>query len=244
MLAWLKSSWQSKWQDDSLGKEWKSTERFFWTASYCLLFLHCIMILKLFTPWTLIGIANADVQWLTIRIKNANKVKWGHVSKATVFPWLLVTATNTEISLLLKASMQFFCFITLLFSHSSLYWHEKTLFSIKNSFRYQGHPAGMALSQKQLKKKTSMCYRDKIKMRKEKITESSCGPTKSWRCTNNTRAARLASADRWQHLKAEQNERKKYECKYPKERWCNKALTPQKKMEVEEDGWMEGEINE
>lgn len=108
MLAWLKSSWQSKWQDDSLEKKWKGTERFLWTASYYLLFLCCIMILKLFTPWTLIGTAHADVQWRTIRIKNANKEKWGHVSKAAVFPWLLITATNAEISLLLTAKHAIF----------------------------------------------------------------------------------------------------------------------------------------
>lgn len=82
--------------------------------------------------------------------------------------------------------------------------------------------------------------------RKEKFREQLWfGPTKLWgRCTNNTRSARPVSADRWQHLKAKQNERRKYECKFAKERWCNKALTLQRKMEAEEvDGWTEGEIN-
>lgn len=86
--------------------------------------------------------------------------------------------------------------------------------------------------------KTSICHREekKIWRRKEKIAESSCGPTKSWRCTNNTRAASLASADRWQNLKAKQNKRERYECKYPqkkddaiklwhyKERWKLKKI--------------------
>lgn len=69
------------------------------------------MILELFTPWTLIGTAHVDVQWFTIRIKNANEVEWGHVLKATVFPWLPVTTTNAEISLLLKA---YHAFLTVL----------------------------------------------------------------------------------------------------------------------------------
>lgn len=61
-----------------------------------LLFLCRIIILRLFTPWTLIGIANADVQWLSIRIKDANNGKWGHVSKAAPFPWLFITASSRE----------------------------------------------------------------------------------------------------------------------------------------------------
>lgn len=90
------SFWQSKWQDDRLGRQSKGSEGSFWTAS-CYLLFHCrIIILRLFTPWTLIGIANADVQWLSIRIKDANNVKWGHVSKAAPFPRLFITASSKE----------------------------------------------------------------------------------------------------------------------------------------------------
>lgn len=90
------SFWQSKWQDDRLGRQSKGSEGSFWTASCYLLFLCRIIILRLFTPWTLIGIANADVQWLSIRIKDANNVKWGHVSKAAPFPRLFIAAPSKE----------------------------------------------------------------------------------------------------------------------------------------------------
>lgn len=99
------SFWQSKWQDDRLGRQSKGSERSFRTAPCYLLFLCRIIILRLFTPWTLIGIANADVQWLSIRIKDANNVKWGHVSKAAPFPWLFITASSGENFIITEAGL-------------------------------------------------------------------------------------------------------------------------------------------
>lgn len=79
--AWLKSSCQTNWQDDSLGNGWKrhtQREREKREIPLSSLILAPFPALhnqsELFTPWTLIGIANADAQWLTIRIKNANRV--------------------------------------------------------------------------------------------------------------------------------------------------------------------------
>lgn len=95
-----------------------------------------------------------------------------------------------------------------------------------------------------------MCQRDEGSWegKGKLLTESSCDLAQQNSEEDvkimNKIAARPASADRWQHLKAKQNERKKYESKHSKERWCNKALALQRKMEPEEgDGWKEGEIN-
>lgn len=150
--------------------------------------------------------------------------------------------------------MQFFSLITQLFSHCSYSSvsidMENTIFSSSSQSKMlsgiKRHPAGLApLPHKQLKNLNMLRGRNKSEERENYREQLWFGSTKLWgRCTNNTRAARLASADRWQHLKAKQNERKKYECKYTKERWCNKTLTLQRKMEVEEDGWTEGKINE
>lgn len=116
------SFWQSKWQDDRLGRQSKGSERSFWTAPCYLLFLCRIIILRLFTPWTLIGIANADVQWLSIRIKDANNVKWGHVSKAAPFPWLFITPSSAENFIITEAVLYLVetrAAFTLFFSRSS-----------------------------------------------------------------------------------------------------------------------------
>lgn len=129
------SFWQSKWQDDRLGRQSKGSERSFWTAPCYLLFLCRIIILRLFTPWTLIGIANADVQWLSIRIKDANNVKWGHVSKAAPFPWLFITPSSAENFIITEAVLY------LVETHAAF-----TLFfqgAVIVLLRYQGRAAAM-----------------------------------------------------------------------------------------------------
>lgn len=63
------------------------------------------------------------MQWLLIRIKDANSnVKWGHVSKATLFPWLFVTASNRKIAIELKLCLIYRRTIQL----CNLYWHGQT----------------------------------------------------------------------------------------------------------------------
>lgn len=77
------SFWRRHWHDDRVGRQSKGTERSFWTAPRYYIFLCRIIIRRLFTPQTLIGIANADVQRLSTRIKDAKcNVKWGHVWEA------------------------------------------------------------------------------------------------------------------------------------------------------------------
>lgn len=63
------------------------------------------------------------MQRLSIRIKDANShVKWGRVSKATVFPWVFVRASNRKIALELKP-----CFIYRgNIQHCNLCWHGQT----------------------------------------------------------------------------------------------------------------------
>lgn len=81
--------------------------------------------------------------------KYSSNIKWGHVSKATLFPWLFVAASNRKTALELKLCLIYHRTIQL----CDLYWHGHTqqLFffskqqSFKKSFKYQGHAAGLKM---------------------------------------------------------------------------------------------------
>lgn len=223
------SFWQSKWQDDRLGRQSKGSERSFWTASCYLLFLCRIIILRLFTPWTLIGIANADVQWLSIRIKDANNVKWGHVSKAAPFPRLFIAASSKENFIMTEAVLYLVSKRTA-FTLQSLDRYHRFFFSKQHSWyshRYQGCAAGLE----------TLHYTKRGQLDWENYRQLLWfGAAISGRCTSNE------SSDRWSNnwRKSKMRGRNSSACEV---RRLNETLTLQQDREEEDGrigGWREG----
>lgn len=139
------------------------------------------------------------------------------------------------------------CFSHMEAMHNWLFWHRNIIFSSSIQSKIISAVKRLPSGHRSLTLKFGTRKTHNLKKVGGKLHRAAviCPHKFVNKSANNAWVASPAHADRWQHLKAKQNERKKYENMHSKERWCNKALTLQREMEVgEEDRWMEGsEIN-
>lgn len=224
MTRWQSGEWVEKAQRERDTE--RGREKFLRAAWYWPLFLRCIIILKLFTPWTLIGIANADSQRLTIRIKNANRAK--EKKMGTLFKSYCASSfssphvkvygdwkKNKECSFYIYSTYTVCFFVTRPRSHAAV------CADMKNNILKQ-HPSNIFFPRGKdslltwLGSTRLWCPRNSWEKNREKnfnmprrtkygeakLRRAAAVRQKSPRCTNNTRAASLLSAGRWQNLKA------------------------------------------